>query len=166
MFYNSNFSDSITSVTITDHYFYGVKRLFSVSYICARRMKKGQSNYTCYIIHHCYLNLDIYMYTLLVFLYFVGLKEFNSSKIPDMPLAVFNGQRFVVHLGFSSLLNKLKLLFNYGLSLFRMSRSVHSELKDFSKIYKLQERGECYRTVPDMLRAMGGDKFCHEITVS
>ena len=47
-----------------------------------------------------------------------------------------------------------------------MSRSIHSELKDFSNIYKLQERGESFKTVPDMLRAMGGERFCNEITVS
>lgn len=96
----------------------------------------------------------------------VGLKEFNSSKVPTTPIAIFNGQRFVLHLGFSNITNKLKLLWHYGMSLFSMSRTVGSQLKKFSTIYQLQAEGKSFRTVPDMLKAMGGNTFYNETQVS
>lgn len=89
-----------------------------------------------------------------------GLKEFNVSKLPSTPQGIFNGKSFVLSLGFSSIINKFILLWNYGFSLFKMSHTVRSIVKKFSSIYKMQAKGEMFKTVPDMLNAMGGEKFC------
>ena len=97
----------------------------------------------------------------------VGLREFNSSKEPTTPMGIFNGRSFVLSLGFSSIVNRIKLLFRYGLSPLRMSRTVRSLVKKFSNIYTLQANGHTYNTVPDMLRAMhdGDDTFYNQTQV-
>jgi prenylcysteine oxidase/farnesylcysteine lyase len=89
-----------------------------------------------------------------------GLEELNSSKLPTQSSAIYNGTLpFVLKLGFSSFINNMKLLWKYGFSLFKMSHTVKSTVKKFSKIYDLQAAGHSYRTVPEMLEAMGGESF-------
>ena len=40
-----------------------------------------------------------------------------------------------------------------------MQGVVNDLMRKFSNIYKLQEQGEMFETVPDMLRSMGGEQF-------
>lgn len=47
-----------------------------------------------------------------------------------------------------------------------MSFSVKSVLKKFGTIYTHQENGECYATVPEMLKAMGGEEMSSLTQVS
>ena len=94
------------------------------------------------------------------------LQEFNSNNVPTTPLSIFNGQRFVLQLGFSGIVNKIKILWNYGFSLFKLSRKISSSLKKFSTIYDKQADGITYRTVPEMLQAMGGEEFFQETQVT
>lgn len=58
------------------------------------------------------------------------------------------------------------MFWRYGFSLIRLSRYIDSNLKDFCKIYDLQDQEVSFKTVPDMLKAMGGDKFVSHIEVS
>ena len=85
----------------------------------------------------------------------LGLKEYSSKKEPTTSMAIYNGQHFVLHLGFYSFINNLKVLWRYGISVFKMSRYVGKQLKQFKTIYQLQASGKSYKTVPDLLRAMG-----------
>lgn len=46
-----------------------------------------------------------------------------------------------------------------------MNRNVKFEIENFSTIYDMQAKGQSFQTVPDMLRAMGGDTFVQETQV-
>ena len=46
-----------------------------------------------------------------------------------------------------------------------MNRNVKFEIENFSTIYNMQAKGQSFQTVPDMLRAMGGDTFVQETQV-
>ena len=119
---------------------------------------------------HCTLHIVcIYHISLHVTVpYFIdpGLSEYNSKKEPTTPTAIYNGQEFVLKLGFSSFINNLIVLWNYGLSVFKMSRSISRELKKFQTIYDKQASGESYKTVPDLLIAMGGNDFVQQTQVT
>lgn len=75
------------------------------------------------------------------------------------PLGVYNGKQFLFRTGNYSILNKLKMFWRYGLTLLRVDLYVKSMVQRFVTIYDLQADGESFKTVPDMLRAMGGDDF-------
>lgn len=92
-----------------------------------------------------------------------GLTKKRSKDEPTTPLGIFNGTQFVLRTGFSSFLSTLTLLWRYGFSMFRLSRHVSSVIKKFTSIYDLQASGKKFQTVPDMLRAMGGEEM-HRLT--
>ncbi len=99
--------------------------------------------------------------------YYSGLKEYSSKKEPTTPMAIYNGQRFVLQLGFYSFINTLKILWNYGISVLKMSRYVSEQLKQFATIYELQASEKSYKTVPDLLKAMGNTRdFCQQTQVT
>lgn len=95
-----------------------------------------------------------------------GLSSQLGKNAPTVPFGIFNGRNLILQTGFSSFFNSLKLFWRYGFSLFRLSHTVNSTLKDFCKIYKLQDDGKTFKTVPEMLQAMGGDKFVSLIGMS
>ena len=47
-----------------------------------------------------------------------------------------------------------------------MQGIVKDLMRKFSNIYKLQEQGEMFETVPDMLRSMGGEQFYNLTQIS
>ena len=51
------------------------------------------------------------------------------------------------------------MFWRYGFDLLKMDDFVKNMLKNFSNIYTLQEDGQAFETVPQMLRAMGGEEF-------
>ena len=83
--------------------------------------------------------------------------EKKGELDPTSPIGIFNGKVFSVRLGTSKIMNLFKTLWHYGLSIIRMDFSIKSTLKNFKTIYTLQERGESFASVPDMLKAMGND---------
>ena len=95
-----------------------------------------------------------------------GLSSQLGKNAPTVPLGIFNGCTLIFQTGYSSFLNSLKTVWRYGFSLFRLSRTVNSTLKEFCRIYKLQDEGKTFKTVPEMLQAMGGDRFVSLIGVS
>lgn len=57
-------------------------------------------------------------------------------------------------------MNYIKLIWRYGLiDLYTMNKFVSNTLKNFSNIYKLQEDQQAFNSVPDMLKAMGGNEM-------
>lgn len=57
-------------------------------------------------------------------------------------------------------MNYIKLIWRYGLiDLYTMDKFITKMLKNFSNIYKLQENQQAFNSVPDMLRAMGGNQM-------
>ena len=89
----------------------------------------------------------------------IGLKEKRSKDEQTTPVGIFNGTQFVLHTGFSSFLSSLKVLWRYGFGVFRLSRYVSSVIKKFSSVYEQQLSGKTFQTVPEMLRAMGGEEM-------
>lgn len=99
------------------------------------------------------------------FFYLVGLTEFSSKNVPNSPLGIFNGQRFVIELGYYSIVNTIRLMWAYGLSLLDVPRKVKRLLKKFVTIYDIQAEGTSFRTVPDMVTAMCGHDMFEETQV-
>lgn len=59
------------------------------------------------------------------------------------------------------MVNIARSLWHYGTSLFTINSAVKTMLNRFVNIYALQAKGKAYKTVPDLLRAMGGDEMFH-----
>ena len=95
----------------------------------------------------------------------VGLKT-KGELDPTVPVGIYNGKSFVFRTGTSNILTMLKSLWHYGLSLVKMDFSVKRVLKKFDTIYNLQKDGASYSTVPEMLKAMGGEDMSSLIQVS
>ena len=84
----------------------------------------------------------------------------------ETPIGVFDGQCYLFRTGSWKIINSFRLLWRYGLSLFRLNSVVKATLKKFVSVYNLQAQGKTYRTVPDLLRAMGGEDMYHLTQVS
>ena len=87
------------------------------------------------------------------------------KNVPTTPLGIFNGQRFVLELGYYSIINTIRLLWAYGLSLLDVPRKVKDLLSKFVTIYDIQATGTAFRTVPDMITAMCGENVFKETQV-
>lgn len=81
----------------------------------------------------------------------------------DVPIGIYNGQNYLFRTGWWKLISMARILWRYGTSLFTMNLAVKSLLNKFVTVYSLQARGNAYRTVTDLLKAMGGDEM-HQLT--
>ena len=92
----------------------------------------------------------------------------KKDDLSNDSLGVYNGTEFLLVTGTSSILAMIKTFWRYGFTLLRIDYSVRSLLKKFKRIYTLQEQGESYASVPDMLRAMdnGGNSVVDLTKVS
>lgn len=89
----------------------------------------------------------------------LGLKKLKSSEA-DSLLGIYDGEEFLFYGSRWRILNFIKLIWRYGLiDLYKMNSFVTNMLKNFSNIYTFQENEQAYTTVPDMLKAMGGDQM-------
>lgn len=103
--------------------------------------------------------------SLIVYIY-PGLMTVGNKDKPTTPLGIFDGERFIFRLTTCGLCNKFRALFRYGLSLVRLNFLVKSTERKFSNIYKLQSKGQAFQSVPEMLRAMGGEEMVQLTQVS
>ncbi|KAL9979252.1 hypothetical protein ACROYT_G016887 [Oculina patagonica] len=93
------------------------------------------------------------------FVKLLGFKKLKSSE-PSSLLGIYNGDEFVFYGSRWKLVNYIKLIWRYGLfDLYTMDKFITNMLKNFSNIYKLQENGDAFNSVPEMLKAMGGEEF-------
>ena len=83
-----------------------------------------------------------------------------------MPVGVYDGKRYLFRTGAWRLINLAYSFWRYGSSLFTLNSAVKNLLNKFIGIYPLQAKGNMYRTVPDMLRAMAGDEMYQLTQVS
>ena len=74
-------------------------------------------------------------------------------------MGIYNGQDFVLRTSTWRIVNPFKMIWNYGLTSVRLGIFVQATLKKFARIYDLQARGQAFRTVPNMLEAMGGEEM-------
>ncbi|XP_078603250.1 prenylcysteine oxidase 1-like [Branchiostoma floridae x Branchiostoma japonicum] len=80
--------------------------------------------------------------------------------------ALYTGQEFVFTTSTSSLLNLAKLLWRYGLDYFRLNKLIERTMTDFENIYTLQDAGNAYSSVEELLHAMGGTTFVNMTQIS
>ena len=90
---------------------------------------------------------------------YTGLETKGNKDEKTVPIAIFNGKYFSFRTSFSKIWSILKTFWCYGISLIRMDMQVRSTLKKFISIYELQAKGQAFVTVPDMLKAMGGEEM-------
>jgi len=87
----------------------------------------------------------------------VGLELRERDRLPGevpRPIAVWDGQRFVVVLESSKLRLAATLLRHYGLSLVRMRNLAGRMLKKWRRVYELQHAGTVFATPEELLRAL------------
>lgn len=97
---------------------------------------------------------------------YVGLQTKGNKDEATTPIGIYNGGQFVFRTGTMKIWNTIKTLWHYGLSLVRLNFRVSSDIKKFSTIYDMQAAGQSFETVPDMLRAMGGDYLFQTTQIS
>ncbi|CAH1259366.1 PCYOX1L [Branchiostoma lanceolatum] len=86
----------------------------------------------------------------------LGLK--HRKSLPSQ-FALYNGQEFVFTESSSSLLTLAKLLWRYGWDCVRLNKLIGQTLTHFENIYTLQDGGNAYSSVEELLYAMGGTRF-------
>ena len=79
----------------------------------------------------------------------------------DVPLGVYDGQQYLFRTGWWKLSNIVRSLWRYGMSLFSMNSAGEKMLSNFVRIYDIQAMGKSFKTVPELLRAMGGEEMYH-----
>lgn len=94
-----------------------------------------------------------------VFHCFIGLKKISSTIDPNALMGVYNGTEFVFLGSRWKIINYFKLLWRYGFDLITLNSWVKGLLNDFSNIYGIQKGGKAFSSVPELLKAMGGDKM-------
>ena len=94
----------------------------------------------------------------------LGLEKIIKGDFNQM--GIYNGEDFVFLSSGYSLVDKFKLLWRYGLSLIRMGRFSTKTLDTFLNIYKKQDDGESFESVPDLLSSLGGKEFIESTRTS
>ena len=79
--------------------------------------------------------------------------------MPTTPVAFFDGKKFFLRLGTNSIINKLKLIWRYGFGLISLVWAARKIIKRFCSIYALQENGQSFTSIPNMMKAIGGEEF-------
>lgn len=87
-----------------------------------------------------------------------GLERKGERETGRRPVGIFDGKKFSFQTASSwQFINILAIVWHYGLgSVLRMHLHVRAMLRKFTTIYDLQARGRSFTTVPEMLKAMGG----------
>ncbi|GAB6028447.1 Prenylcysteine oxidase-like [Chamberlinius hualienensis] len=87
------------------------------------------------------------------FLQLTGLKKKGADGDRGV-MGLYNGKEFVFSESHWRVVNVVKMLWRYGMSIFKWEKVMDDTLKKFSKIYELQEKGYAYSTVDQLLTAM------------
>ena len=72
-------------------------------------------------------------------------------------MGIFDGYKFLFRSSSIGILTKLHMLLRYGLSPLRLNSAVCKLLDKFVNIYSVQQNGQSFKTVPDILQAMGAE---------
>ncbi|XP_071486467.1 prenylcysteine oxidase 1-like [Diadema antillarum] len=88
-------------------------------------------------------------------------KEFGfkaKSEPAGQTMGVYNGKEFLFRDSSWSVITLLRLLWRYGFDVFRMNWTIDGLLEKFERIYELQDKGNAYETIEDVMAAMD-EKF-------
>ena len=83
----------------------------------------------------------------------------TKKDVAAVPLGIYDGQRYLFRTGWWKVANIAHSLWRYGTSLFSMNSAGQALLSKFVSIYKMQAKGRAFKTVPELLRAMGGEEM-------
>ena len=72
-------------------------------------------------------------------------------------MGIFDGYKFLFCTSSIGLCTKIHMLLRYGLSPLKLNSAVSDLLDKFVNIYKVQQKGQSFKTVPDILSAMGDE---------
>ncbi|XP_028399919.1 prenylcysteine oxidase-like [Dendronephthya gigantea] len=95
------------------------------------------------------------------FVEYLGLERNTDT---DGIFSLYDGKDIVFSTSSWSWLTSLKLLWRYGFSLVKMDQVTKSLLNKFANIYTLQDKGESFHSVPDLLQAMSGNEEFYRLT--
>ena len=87
---------------------------------------------------------------------FVELLGLGTNSASGGIFSLYDGKDIVFSTSSWSWLTSLKLLWRYGFSLLKMEQATKNLLKQFGNVYKLQENGEAFQSVPELLKAISG----------
>jgi prenylcysteine oxidase/farnesylcysteine lyase len=90
-----------------------------------------------------------YLYNLSLLL---GLHHVPS---PPRSFGLWSGDTFAFRSGSTKFSTSLGMVWRYGLSLFRLTKTVKSRLADFMRLYDVQEEGRCFENPKDLWEAVG-----------
>ncbi|XP_011643210.1 prenylcysteine oxidase 1-like [Pogonomyrmex barbatus] len=88
---------------------------------------------------------------------FVKLLGLEHSFLDDQKYGIWNGDEFVFTESNWSIISLLKLFYRYGFQPYKLKRHVENMIEDFVKIYDLQDAGQSFANVTDLLSAMNKD---------
>ncbi|PSN33871.1 Prenylcysteine oxidase, partial [Blattella germanica] len=88
---------------------------------------------------------------IMIFFHFVGLHKKQNS---DTRFGLYNGKEFVFTESSWGLLTLVKLAWRYGFQPLKLQNNIEDMLKNFERIYSLQDKGVTFTSVRDMLDAM------------
>ncbi|KAL6257655.1 hypothetical protein P5V15_011233 [Pogonomyrmex californicus] len=88
---------------------------------------------------------------------FVKLLGLEHNFFDDQKYGIWNGDEFVFTESNWSVISLLKLFYRYGFQPYKLNRYVENMMEDFLKIYDLQDAGQSFANVTELLSAMNKD---------
>lgn len=88
----------------------------------------------------------------------------QTKTAADGIFSLYDGNHFTFTTSSCSWLTTLKLFWRYGLSLVKMQQATKDLLNKFGNIYTLQENGNVFESVPELLQAMSGNDDFYRLT--
>lgn len=85
---------------------------------------------------------------------FVKLLGLEKSPPSNEKYGIWNGDEFIFTASDWSIITIIKLLYRYGIQLYRLQSHINYMLEDFTKIYDLQDAGQFFGNVTALLSAM------------
>ena len=74
---------------------------------------------------------------------------------PPRSFGFWDGSKFAFRSGSTKFWTSMRMLWRYGRSLLRLTRTVKDRLADFMQLYDVQEQGRCFDHPADLLEAVG-----------
>ncbi|XP_069798956.1 prenylcysteine oxidase 1-like isoform X2 [Dendropsophus ebraccatus] len=95
-------------------------------------------------------------------------KELGLSALPLRRnlVGIYNGDEFVYQENEWYLLSIIKMIWNYGLSFFRMHLWVEDILDKFTRIYRYQTFDYSFSSIESMFHAIGGNDYVTKLNVT
>ncbi|GBG25683.1 Prenylcysteine oxidase [Hondaea fermentalgiana] len=88
---------------------------------------------------------------------FAKMLRLTRQSTPDNELGLFDGQQMFLKTSPWTLVTFARMLWRYGLDIFRLNKYTGALLEKFAKIYELQNNGKGFATPRELVAAMDAD---------